>query len=748
MDLRDYRRIIRRQIRIILISASIVMLFYLVTMFKKPVQHVASAKLYIRPPTFQEDVLLTSTIAPNTNSFRVTVGNQLLIMQSRSLAREAAIQINLAKKFKQLSPSEQNKIFLSPFGPPECSGRHNLTKQLESADFKEVGEKEILLAKIMPLTDSNLIEVRMAHENRDFAMVVANALVEAGCVESRNLSSQEFTKARTYLENQLSYYSQRLALADQNIKAFNRQYGVLNFDQELLTRINRVSGYQSDLEQIDIRKRETTRAVSFLSKTLSAAPKPKKTDVSLSPTLNDYRSQLLPLEMELLTLQQTYTDSHPKVKTLKEKINLLKEKAKKEASHPAESDSFADTGLYSSIKGDLFEKRMTLDSLNIRTQALQRSMQKEQTVLDKLTGRELQYSNLLREKITAEKLTESLRDLLERMKVSEVMKTGNAQVLEEAVDTIVLRPADAGKVSLAFLISVMLGITFGVAAEFLDDTIRTSHHVKRFLNLETLGGIPHIDENNQRVILHVGLKSPLSENYHKLAFHVEQTCMDMNLRTLILTSALAGEGKTTVTLNLGISLARAGEKVIIVDGDLRRPEIHKHLGISNTLGLTSVLTGELQTEERSEGPISRAPFSLEQAVTEVLKPAGVEGLFIMPSGPSVANPVSLLRSETMKQVVEILKSKATFVIFDTPPVSAVVDSTILGSFADGVILLIDTGSTRRREVAQTKLILTNLKYKIIGVILNNISLQEPEYYYYHYYSYAYEGGRRKKLKRT
>lgn len=210
-------------------------------------------------------------------------------------------------------------------------------------------------------------------------------------------------------------------------------------------------------------------------------------------------------------------------------------------------------------------------------------------------------------------------------------------------------------------------------------------------------------------------KSPAAEAYRTLRTNLQFAALDRPLRTLLITSAGPGEGKTTVAANLGVALAQSGKKVVVVGGDLRKPTLHQAFGLRNAAGLTSVLTGNVTWQD-------------------ALQPSGVEGLSILPSGPIPPNPAELLASARMQEVLSEISAGCDMVIIDAPPVLAVTDAGVLSRLSDGVLLVVSVGITPRDVAKAAKEQLVQVGARILGLVVNRLS-GESGYYYYYYHRY-------------
>jgi non-specific protein-tyrosine kinase len=330
--------------------------------------------------------------------------------------------------------------------------------------------------------------------------------------------------------------------------------------------------------------------------------------------------------------------------------------------------------------------------------------------------------------VLQQKLTNWRGDYADLMGFYEGSRTNYLSVMETAV--LPTTPVGSNRENYIFL-AAAIGFTLAAGAafliEYLDDTIKADEDVDRVLNLPTLGSITRIhriQEPSDHLVTMQAAYSPDTETFRILRTNLQFSNLTNPSPLVLVTSASAGEGKTTVASNLGITIAYTGERVILVDADLRRPSTHRLFGTANQVGLTSLLLDDT--------------LPVEAALVET----PVVGLKLMPSGPLPPNPADLLGSVPMKKRLEQMKELADMIIFDSPPVLPVADATILGTLCSGVILVVDAGRTRSPAARRAKEAMDHLNLKVMGVVLNKLSPRHTRDYSYYSYYYSYANGRR------
>ncbi|UKJ81809.1 CpsD/CapB family tyrosine-protein kinase [Priestia megaterium] len=216
----------------------------------------------------------------------------------------------------------------------------------------------------------------------------------------------------------------------------------------------------------------------------------------------------------------------------------------------------------------------------------------------------------------------------------------------------------------------------------------------------------------RRLLAHNSPKDPVAEQYRTIRTNIQFSNVDQDIKTIVLTSSGAEEGKSTTSANLATVYAQQGLNVLLIDADLRKPTGHYTFRLENHIGLTNVLTRQ---------------STLAQAVQE----SEIPHLSVLTSGPIPPNPSELLASTQMVELLKEMKEQFDMIIFDTPPILAVADAQILANQVDGTILVVSSGKTEKDAALKSKELLSNAKGKLLGVVLNNRKVEEGNYYYYY-----------------
>jgi polysaccharide biosynthesis transport protein len=341
-------------------------------------------------------------------------------------------------------------------------------------------------------------------------------------------------------------------------------------------------------------------------------------------------------------------------------------------------------------------------------------------------------SELARLQTELTQLRQSLTYLLqsyENIRLAEAQSTSNIVTVEEATLPVTpIRPRTVQNTLLGALVGLMLSVGLVFLIEYLDDRIRSPDQIDKVLKLPVVGLIAKMGNGyhgtgKHRLIAVREPRSPIVEAFRSLRTNIQFAGVDQPIRALLVTSAGPSEGKSTVAANLAVVMAQAGLKVALLDADLRRPTQHKQFNQVNRSGLTDMILRD---------PSQWSGLAIA---------SGVPNLSLLLSGSLPPNPSELLGSKRMRQLLDHLHQSYDVVIIDAPPLLPVTDALVLSPLTDGVLLVIDYGSTRIGEAVQGKTQLDQSGARILGVVMNKIPTGRRgySYYYRHYYTYEGEG---------
>ena len=512
--------------------------------------------------------------------------------------------------------------------------------------------------------DSQLLEITARHTNAQMAQKISATAATHFIEYSKRVISREAIEAKKFLAERIRETKEDLVRADTAFQQFKSSKGIYDLDKEmadLTTYMTKLTGDEHDTKQ-----------------------RIKANQIRIGMHQGAAQQQAVAKKAEELTkLQVRYTDLHPKIMALKEDMQLLRYR-------PDNIEMSAGD----SLMRDLFADKRTMEDSLHKIEAERKAVK---TRLRYLASNGLQYAELKRRYNTAKETHDVMLKSMDDTKMRESMTVGDARLIELATNASPI--LKTGTKNLFFLASLGLVLGFGstLFVEYIDNTVKTSDEVKRYLTLPVLGIIPRLEKEVSPVLLQAGLKSTLNEAYQSLVFSLEQVTLKAGCKGILVASAKEGEGKTTIASNIAIAMARNGEKVILIDGDLRRPRIHHIFNVDNSSGLSNLLKGDLEAERglrtlKEQGSFGSKKLVLEeQDVANIIKPTEIEGLSVITSGPVPSNPVELMKSDNLKRLFSILKNYANMIIYDTPPANLVVDSLVLATALDGALIILESG---------------------------------------------------------
>lgn len=438
--------------------------------------------------------------------------------------------------------------------------------------------------------------------------------------------------------------------------------------------------------------------------------------------INALKVELHAARIELRRLQQDFGKIHPAVESAENDIAMI------ERMIALEKEAFV------AVEEQRFERARKAEEFH------RKLLTEEEQGLEQFNQALGEYNSLENEYKQAQRNLDDVNEVIRELQMvlnTEADAARNINIISAAkVPTVPVKPRRTEAIVFAALAGLIIGVGLCLLADYLDTTIKTKEDVEKILGMPTLGFVPPIDsaraKGSQDGELHPELqslekpRSLLAESFRSIRTSLMFSKAGRGLKNILVTSAVPLEGKTTVSVNIAITLALAGKKVLLIDADMRRPCVGRIFDISSRPGLSNILAGE---GERS----------LDKAIRRV----DVENLSILPSGPQPPNPAELLGSDGMKRFTAELTGMFDHVIFDTPPLINATDGTIVTQHADGIVLVVRSFRTDVDFVVRARDMLNNAQANVLGVVLNNADVSRDGYYgyggkYYHtYYSWNY-----------
>src|ERR1051325_5046 len=574
--------------------------------------------------------------------------------------------------------------------------------------------------------ETRLIDIKFTHDVPDVTSKIVNAIAETYVFSNLEKRTEANSTTGDFLQKRIAELQQQIRTSEERLVNYAKNNQIISLDPNQNTVVERLAGLNQQLLQAE-NERKTAEAAYNAAKSPDAA----------NALVDDGGKQNGDLEAKLIELRQ--------------KRALLLVDATEEAPEVKEVDQQI-TELDKQLKDLRSRKSATLlTNLNTRyQQALEReqSLRKafEQQRAQTLSQNEAAINyRIIQQEIETNKSL--LNGLLQGAKENDVVMAGkpnNISIVDYALTPDApVAPNRARTVIAAFFLSIGLGVGLALFFEYLDDTVHSTEEVERVLHLPALAVIPSVGSaarrrvlpgstalqkqngngaSNSELLLNVDGRSPLAEAYRHLRTSLLLSTVGRAPKSLLVTSSLPGEGKTTTAVNTAISLAQTGASVVIIDADMRRPRLQSIFDMQGQQGLSSILSSDTSADE----------------MLAMVRNNEESGLNILTSGPIPPNPAELLGSDQMRRLLSVLQANYTHVVIDSPPVSSFTDGVLISTMVDGVLLVVHGGKSSRHIVRRSKQLLNDVGAKIFGVVLNNINLQSHDYYYYQsYYGQKY-----------
>ena len=591
---------------------------------------------------------------------------------------------------------------------------------------KEIRKSKTFLSKVQRLKSmitaqreagTNIINIRVISKNPHESARVANALTTAYRDYNIQEKNRKTFETKVFIEKQLRLTAGYLKLAEEELKVFKEGYELVSMDDQTRNTLSRLFAVEIEYEKVKRQRDEVMSQLILIQEKIKVSPENLKTilisQAKDSPVYK-LRGKLSDFLLKRQNLLIDFTEKHPQVVEIEDQIQAVIIEIKKEL------DAYYKT--LEKREADLLKKLNQLREENRR-----------------LPEKALQLVRLQREVKLQEALYSQLKTKYQETLIQESGKVEEVIIVKPAlVSTYPINiPSNVMIVVTGVIMGLILGFVFVFVAEVLDTSMGTIEDVESLLGVPVLGAIPFFekDEKGQvhsirNLITHFDPTSVIAEAFRSLRTNIRFMGLEKKGKSFLVTSSFIQEGKTFNIVNLALSIAQAGDKVLLVEGDLRKPMINKMFGLPRDPGLTDYVLGNYQWKEIivSITDLILGDFEFE----DIMKTPGLENLNIMVGGSLPPNPSEILRSPRFNEFLKEASKDYNYIFIDAPPILPVADATEIAPIVDSVILVYKVGQIARGVLKRAKVSLDNVNAKVLGVILNSIKPEiGPDYFKYH-----------------
>ncbi|MFM2414186.1 MAG: hypothetical protein RJB05_1362, partial [Armatimonadota bacterium] len=545
-------------------------------------------------------------------------------------------------------------------------------EMIQRSEIKdEVGRR--LSAKNLPLVtvdvveNTSIIEVTVEGDNPSLVRDTANTLVDVYTENVKTKGESSLRQASQFASDQAKVNNDDAMTALTELQTLKKDKNLPDLQSNREAQQQVVTDLQIAYNTARAGSIEAQRKIESSRERLKSIPTTRSDipSADADPTVQSFQVKIDELETQLTSLGTTLGPSADAivVKT-KELAELRIRLVKYRKSTPIRTARF--NPAYATLNERIIQLEIDASAAATRAAGIAESLKTADARLNQFPLWENYYQRLESRIKSSQERSKYWSDQAQNIELRLKTISTNIQPIERALlPTIPIRPKKQQNIILAAVIGLVLGLAIALLLELLDDRINSPEEAERVLRLPSLGHVPMVEEEGLRLIRDISSFSPLMESYRSLRTNLNFAAVGNELRTLLITSSVPSEGKSTTAANLAMALALDGKRVVIVDADLRRPSQHKLFKVESSPGLTDVLVDS-------------------HTLDDVMQPTNVENVWIVPAGSPPPNPAELLGSSAMERVVEQLKERADIVLFDTPPTLLVADSIVLSARVDGV----------------------------------------------------------------
>ena len=542
---------------------------------------------------------------------------------------------------------------------------------------------------------TNVMSISYRNGNAQLASDVVNTLVQVYLDQGVVLRAEEATRTVGFVEEQLKGIKSELEQAEKSLETYKSTSGVIDLDAEAQALIQNLSETEKSKAETVLQRKQAEFALASLidakRRGVSYSPAIMRED----PVLAGMATQLAELQVQKKGRLSDSTASHPGVKNVQAQIDELENKIQATYETTLRNSQTLEKGISAQIT-------------------------KNDSQLKKLPLAERELAKLMRVTKVDASIYTFLLQKHEEARIAKASTINNISIVDPAiVAEKPISPKKAKNLVFGFLVGIMFGTALCFFREYLDDTLKDPESSRVALSLPLLAIIPFISPKDgvQALVSHNVPKSPASEAFRSLRTALHFCAVKKDKKVFLVTSTFPGEGKSTTSSNLAITLAQTGAKVLIIDCDLRRSTLHEKFGSVRGEGLTGLLAGDIKA-------------------LDVIQATGIQGLDLLTAGLIPPNPSELLGSEAMRALMEDMRKTYSHIIIDAPPVLAVTDAPVLTQLADLVIVVLEVGRVPLKAAQRTRDMLVAASAPLAGIVVSDRSTRSLGYGYGYGYGYG------------
>ncbi len=747
LHLRDYWRTIRKRLWLILALALIVSTIAAMRQADQPDVYQARSRVQVDTESYNPVLGASkgsSYYVDNSYMDPEYFNTQVQIVTSPTLLRRVAKTLDLEHNRTFLDPpvenrstwqrmlrmvgfQQQTKVPAKPASRTLREGQ-NAIPSSDILSIEDPGEIERLapyvdslagMLDVSQVKKTRLIDIRATHTDPAVATKVVNTTADAFAWWNLEMKTKTNTIAGAYMQKRIAELQSQIRNGEEQLVNYAQSHEILSLDATQNTVVERLAGLNKELLVAE-NERNLAEAAYRTTRMMPGAAE-ANAEVS-DKQIAEFKSSLAALKQKRSQLLLTDTEESPEVKDVTQQIAVLEQQLEETR---GSAKSVLTVNLESNYRKALAREKTLRESF---------TKQRAETVAQNQAA--INY-NILKQEIETNKGL--LDGLMQRSKENDVSMAGTPNNIH-VVDYGAIPPGPIGPrrmqgVGFALVLALGFGVALSLFLEYLDDTIKNPSDIESGLRLPALAVIPIAGRMAKRLspiskVLHKGAgitrgpellinadgPSQQAEAYKHLRTSLLLSTPGRAPKTLLVTSSVPAEGKTTTVVNTATVLAQTGAKVLVIDADMRRPRLHNVFGLSNTEGLSAILSSEI-TEAETLAKINQYQDT---------------SIYLLSSGAIPPNPAELLGSAQMKRLLDIAGDFFHYIVIDSPPIASFTDGVLISSLVDGVILVVQGGKTSRQVVKRTRQMLQEIGAKIIGVVLNKADVRSSDYYYYHY----------------